>query len=62
MHYRSVRRNIVFGLEPEDGDAEVGCSPPTQDDVVAAAKLANAHDFITAMPEVCSSKNQVPIS
>ena len=46
---RSVRRNILYGLEVEDG------VPPEQvpsiEDVEEAARLANAHDFIVAMPQ-----------
>lgn len=41
---RSVLRNIVYGLE--------GCEDePTFEDVVRAAKLANAHDFIMKLPK-----------
>lgn len=43
---RSIRRNILFGLEEEDGD---GC--PGQAEVEEAARLANAHDFISALPQ-----------
>ena len=45
---RSVRRNILYGLEVEDGvlPEEV----PSSEDVEEAARLANAHDFIMAMP------------
>ena len=46
---RSVRRNICYGLEAED------CVPadqvPSAEDVERAARLANAHDFIAAMPQ-----------
>ena len=46
---RSVRRNIVYGLEVEDGvPAE---QVPSDGDVEEAARLANAHDFIMAMPQ-----------
>ena len=46
---RSVRRNILYGLEVEDGvpPEEV----PSSEDVEEAARLANAHDFIMAMPQ-----------
>lgn len=45
---RSIRRNIIYGLEKEDGcDAE-----PSQEEIEAAARLANAHDFISALPQV----------
>ena len=50
---RSIRRNILYGLE--DGEeAEEGRSPsvePTMEDVVRAARLANAHDFIMDFPK-----------
>lgn len=46
---RSVRRNILYGLEIEDGvPAE---EVPSSEDVEEAARLANAHDFIMAMPQ-----------
>lgn len=41
---RSIRRNIIYGLEGENDE-------PTLGQVVEAAKLANAHDFITNMPK-----------
>ena len=46
---RSVRRNILYGLEAEDGvpPGEV----PSSEDVEEAARLANAHDFVMAMPQ-----------
>ncbi|EFJ51441.1 hypothetical protein VOLCADRAFT_87744 [Volvox carteri f. nagariensis] len=47
LYARSIRRNIVLGLESEDGCTTV----PTEDEVVEAAKQANAHDFITSFPE-----------
>jgi len=40
---RSVRDNILYGLE-KDRDGV------TDEDVIAAAKAANAHDFISAFP------------
>ena len=44
---RSIRRNILYGMENlNDGKAE-----PTMDDIVSAAKLANAHDFIMSFPK-----------
>ena len=46
---RSVRRNICYGLEVEDGIAPADV--PSAEDVERAARLANAHDFITAMPQ-----------
>ena len=44
---RSIRRNILYGLE-QDGD---GGEEPSMEDVVQAAKLANAHDFIMDFPK-----------
>ena len=41
---RSVLRNIVYGLEGEPDE-------PTLEEVVRAAKLANAHDFIAKLPK-----------
>lgn len=46
---RSVRQNILYGLEVEDGVPED--EVPSNEDVEEAARLANAHDFITAMPQ-----------
>ena len=46
---RSVRRNILLGLEEEDGVP--ADEVPSQADVEAAARLASAHDFISALPE-----------
>eukprot|EP01137_Pigoraptor_chileana_P035613 Opistho-2@29921 len=40
----SIERNIELGL-PD------GSPAPTHDDVVAACRLANAHDFISALPQ-----------
>ena len=66
LYARSVRRNILLGLEEEDGGAEGGgldgpCSAsasawtpppcPSQADVESAARMAHAHDFITALPQ-----------
>jgi len=45
----SVKRNICYGLEEEDGVASD--EQPTQEEVEEAARLANAHDFIMAMPQ-----------
>jgi hypothetical protein len=45
----SVKRNICYGLEEEDGLALD--DQPTQEEVEQAARLANAHDFIMAMPQ-----------
>eukprot|EP00878_Enallax_costatus_P014219 GHUV01014873.1.p1 GENE.GHUV01014873.1~~GHUV01014873.1.p1 ORF type:complete len:765 (+),score=113.02 GHUV01014873.1:294-2588(+) len=44
---RSIRKNIMYGMEEEDGCPE----PPTQEQVEAAARLANAHEFITSFPD-----------
>ena len=41
---RSIRDNILYGLENEE-------SIPMAD-VIAAARTANAHDFIAALPDV----------
>lgn len=48
LYARSVRRNILFGLEADDGvpPHEI----PSDNDVEEAAKLANAHDFVMALP------------
>lgn len=46
---RSVRRNILYGLEVEDGTPPEHV--PSDEDVEEAARLANAHDFIMAMPQ-----------
>ncbi|GLI59706.1 hypothetical protein VaNZ11_001651, partial [Volvox africanus] len=47
LYARSIRRNIILGLEPEDGCT----ATPSEEEVVEAAKQANADDFITAFPE-----------
>lgn len=46
--------NIAYGLPDEN---------VSRDDVIAAAKAANAHDFIISLPEVCSQNlpSQVPL-
>ncbi|GFR49523.1 hypothetical protein Agub_g11566, partial [Astrephomene gubernaculifera] len=46
LYGRSIRRNIVLGLEPEDGCPYT----PTQAEVEEAARQANAHDFISRLP------------
>lgn len=43
-----MRRNICYGLEEEDGVAVE--DQPSQEQIEEAARLANAHDFITALP------------
>ena len=45
----SVRRNICYGLEEEDGIAAE--DRPSQQQIEEAARLANAHDFIAALPQ-----------
>lgn len=40
----SVGENIAYGL-PDDH--------VSRDDVIKAAKAANAHDFIISLPQVC---------
>jgi len=52
LYARTIRENITYGLEnPKDvpGHAEA-LKVPTED-VQEAARTANAHNFITAMPE-----------
>jgi ATP-binding cassette, subfamily B (MDR/TAP), member 9 len=46
---RSIKRNIIYGMELEDGLS--ADSIPTQEQIEEAAKLANAHDFISNLPE-----------
>ena len=46
---RSIRRNICYGLEAEDGVP--ADEAPTISDIEEAARLANAHDFIMALPQ-----------
>jgi len=41
---RSIKRNIIYGLEGSD-------SEPTDEEIEDVAKLANAHDFISRMPQ-----------
>lgn len=45
----SIRRNICYGLEAEDGVPPD--QQPSAEDVEEAAKLANAHEFISMMPD-----------
>jgi len=41
---RSIKRNIMYGLEGTDAE-------PTDEEILEAAKLANADDFIQRMPQ-----------
>lgn len=43
----TVLNNITFGVE----DCGAEPAPVSMDDIITAARIANAHDFITAMPE-----------
>ncbi|KAI0558615.1 ABC transporter [Gracilaria domingensis] len=53
----SIRENIALGaamekvLDPETGEATLQRKEVTDDEIVAAAKKANAHDFIMKLPE-----------
>ncbi|KAK9831825.1 hypothetical protein WJX74_010840 [Apatococcus lobatus] len=49
LYARSIRRNICYGLEAEDGVP--ADQQPSAEDVEVAAKLANAHEFISMMPD-----------
>jgi ATP-binding cassette, subfamily B (MDR/TAP), member 9 len=49
LYARSIKRNILYGLEEDDG--VLIDQIPTQADVEAAARLANAHDFISNLPQ-----------
>ena len=55
LHGRSIRKNIVFGVENEKlvsrSSSIKGVAEPTLEEVIEAAKLANAHDFITSLPD-----------
>jgi len=41
---RSIKKNIMYGLEGTDAE-------PTDEEIIEAAKLANADDFIQRMPQ-----------
>ena len=41
---RSIKKNIMYGLEGTDAE-------PTEEEIIEAAKLANADDFIQQMPQ-----------
>lgn len=56
----SIAENIAFGLELVQGDGDIAKGkadtegPPgqvTMDDVIKAAMLSNAHDFIATLPD-----------
>ncbi|KAG7669825.1 hypothetical protein Ndes2437B_g06013 [Nannochloris sp. 'desiccata'] len=49
LYARSIKRNIIYGLETEDGVPEN--EQPTQTDIEDAARLANAHEFISQLPQ-----------
>eukprot|EP00890_Picochlorum_soloecismus_P002479 jgi/Picsp_1/3231/NSC_06071-R1_atp-binding cassette sub-family b member 9 len=49
LYARSIKRNILYGMETEDGVPEN--EVPAQEEIEEAARLANAHDFICALPE-----------
>jgi ATP-binding cassette subfamily B (MDR/TAP) protein 9 len=49
LYARSIKRNIIYGLETEDGVPE--SEQPTQTDIEHAARLANAHEFISQLPQ-----------
>merc|ERR1711871_1075553 len=55
LHGCSIRKNIVFGVQNEKlvslSSSVQGVQEPTLDEVIAAAKLANAHDFISGLPD-----------
>ena len=48
LYARSIKRNIIYGLEEEDGISAENI--PTQEEIEQAARLANAHEFILALP------------
>ncbi len=53
----SVKENIALGVEatievnPEIGAKELKRKEPSMEEIIEAAKLANAHDFIQELPE-----------
>ena len=49
----SVAENIAYGRP----DADV-----SKDDIVKAAKAANAHEFIISLPQVCLLRNRQHVS
>ncbi len=44
LYARSIKQNIMLGLEGTAGE-------PSFDDIIEASKLANAHEFVTALPD-----------
>lgn len=46
---RSIKRNIIYGMETDDGLPEE--QVPDDDEIELASKLANAHEFISLLPE-----------
>lgn len=56
----SIRRNICFGLEDEDGLGPD--EQPSTEEIEQAARLANAHDFIMAMPQGYDAVRPLPAS
>lgn len=48
----SVGENIAYGLPDEE---------VSKDDIIKAAKAANAHEFIISLPQVWSSKSEFAI-
>ncbi len=45
-----LQESILFATTIRDNIA-YGCTDATEEDIIAAARLANAHDFILALPE-----------
>ncbi|KAI8108318.1 hypothetical protein M9434_006345 [Picochlorum sp. BPE23] len=46
---RSIKRNIIYGMETNDGLPEE--QVPDDEEIELASKLANAHEFISLLPE-----------
>jgi len=51
LYARSIRENIVYGLENPKGCPQEGGQAMADEEVHAAARSANAHGFIEQMPE-----------
>lgn len=53
----SIKENIALGVEAtivdniETGEKELLRKQPTMEEIIEAAKLANAHDFIKELPD-----------